>query len=147
MKALRALVAVVLLTGCGVLEPESDERQAYNDALAAWKRLGVENYSFVYQISCECLPEWQRPVRLIVRAGKVVDATDLESGAARNIDRFRTIDGLFVRIKEAFDDHAYRVEVQYDSKMHYPALVFIDEDRNVADEEMTMRTSFVQRVQ
>jgi len=147
MKALRALLAVVLFAGCGVLEPESEERRAYDDALATWKRLGVDNYSFVYQISCECLPEWQRPVRLIVRNGKVVDASDIENGTARNVDRFRTIDGLFARIKEALDDHAYRVEVEYDRNMHYPSFLFIDEDRSVADEEMTMRSSALQPLQ
>ena len=76
MNALRVSLAVVLLlTGCELLAPDSEERQQFNDALAAWKRQGVENYSFQYQRSCECIEEWTRPAFLVVRAGRVVEAT------------------------------------------------------------------------
>jgi uncharacterized protein DUF6174 len=139
MKGLCLLLALVLLSGCGIFEPESDERREYDDALAAWKRLGIVNYSFVHARSCECIEAWTRPARVTVRAGRVVEASDLASGETRNVDYYLTIDGLFERIKNAFEDRAWRIEIDYDRQMHYPASTFIDEDRNIADEEFDLQ--------
>ena len=142
MKALRVSLAVVLLlTGCELLAPDSEERQQFNDALAAWKRQGVDNYSFQYERSCECLEEWTRPALVVVRAGRVVEATDLQNGMARNTDYYLTVDALFARIRKAFDDDAHRIEIDYHPQLRYPTSVFIDQDPNVADEELTLHLS------
>src|SRR5262245_33804523 len=140
MKGLSLLLAVVLLSGCSIFEPESNERREYDDALAAWKRLGIMNYSFVHARTCECTNEaWTRPARVTVRSGRVVEASDLANGEARNIDYYLTIDGLFERINKAFEDRAWRVEIDYDRQMHYPASLFIDPDPNMADEEFDVQ--------
>jgi hypothetical protein len=139
MKGRWLLLAAVLLSGCDVFEPESSERREYNDALAAWMRLGIENYSFVHARSCECIEAWTRPARVVVRAGRVTAASDLASGEARSVDYYLTIDALFERIKQAFDERAWRIEVSYDAQMHYPTSIFIDQERNVADEEFDLQ--------
>ncbi len=146
MRSWRVTLAALLLAGCGLLEPESKEQQEFNDALAAWKRQGVENYYYVHQRSCECVVEWTRAARVVVRSGRVVEATDVENGVTRSLGYYVTIDGLFARIKEAFDSHAYRVEVEYDRSMRYPVSVFIDQDRNVADEEYTLQVTSLTRL-
>jgi hypothetical protein len=146
MKSVALVLTVVALAGCGLLEPESQERQEFNDALAAWKRQGVENYYYVQQRNCECLEEWLRPARVVVRGGRVVEAIDVENGVVRNLEYYMTIDALFTRIKDAFDQHAYRIEVEYDRTLHYPISVYIDQDRNVADEELSMQVSGLTRI-
>ena len=148
MKALRVSLAVVLLlTGCELLAPDSEERQQFNDALAAWKRQGVDNYSFQYQRSCECIEEWTRPAFLVVRAGRVIEATDVQNGEARNTSYYMTVDALFARIRKAFDDDAHRIEIDYHPELHYPTAVLIDPDRNVADEELTLHLSALMKLQ
>jgi hypothetical protein len=146
MKFLRVPLAALLLAGCGLLEPDSEEQQEFNDALAAWKRQGIEDYYYVHQRSCECVVEWTRAARVVVRSGRVVEATDLENGVTRNLEYYLTIDGLFALIKQAFDEHADRVEVVYDRSMHYPVSVFIDQDRNVADDEYTLQVSSLTKI-
>jgi hypothetical protein len=146
MKSAKILLVVAALAGCGLLEPESRERQEFNDALAAWKRQGVDNYYFVQQRSCECLEEWVRPARVVVRGGRVVEAIDVEDGVLRNLEYYMTIDALFAHIRDAFDQHAYRIEIEYDRTLHYPISVFIDRDRNVADEELSLHVSGLTRI-
>ena len=63
----------------------------------------MEDYSVQYQLSCECMAESTRPARVIVRGGRVAEVTDVQTGTARNIESYMTVDALFARIREAFE--------------------------------------------
>jgi hypothetical protein len=135
------LMTLVLVGGCGLFEPDSNEKQQLEDALAGWKRLGITEYTYVYARTCECPPSWQQPTRVKVRNGEVVEATEVASGAARAIDRMPTIDDLFEMIRNAFEESADVIRIDYDSKQYYPIDMLIDDDVQVVDNELIMRAS------
>jgi hypothetical protein len=135
------LMALVLVGGCGLFEPDSDEKQQLEDALAGWKRLGITEYTYVYSRTCECPPAWQQPTRVKVRNGEVVEATEVASGAARAIDRMPTIDDLFEMIRTAFEESAEVIRIDYDSKQYFPVDMLIDDDVQTVDDELIMRAS------
>lgn len=140
MRAL-LVIGLVLSAGCGIFEPASDEEEQLENALAGWKRLGITAYSYVYVRTCECPPEWQRPVLIVVRDGEVTEAKDFATGAARQADRMPTIDDLFTMIRKALDENADVVRIEYDREFHYPSDMLIDADRSVADDEQVMQAS------
>lgn len=133
------LIGLLLTGGCGIFEPASDEEERLENAIAGWKRLGITEYSYVYSRTCECPPEWQRPVLILVRDGEVTQASDGETGAARDITRMPTIDDLFTMIRDALDDDADVVRISYDRQFHYPIDMMIDSDMTAADDELIMK--------
>ena len=133
---------VVALSGCDTFEPDGAERQEMESARAAWMRLGLNTYSYDYRRSCECRPEWTRPARVIVREGRVTEASDLTTASAmERVDYYPTVDKLFKRISDAFENGAYRIDITYDPVLYYPTSIYIDEDRNVADEEYVLQVT------
>ncbi len=135
------LAAFVMVGGCGIFEPASDEERQLENALAGWKRQGITEYSYVYARTCECPPAWQRPYRVVVRDGEVVEATDFADGTVRSIERMLTIDDLFDLIRKGLADDADVVRIVYDRSMYYPIDMMIDDDLTVADDEKVMRAS------
>jgi hypothetical protein len=145
MKAL-FLISLVLVGGCGIFEPASDEEEQLANALAGWKRQGIADYSYVYSRTCECPPEWQRPALVVVEDDKVTGATDVATGAARASDRMPTIDDLFNMIGKALDEDADVVRIVYDRTLFYPINMMIDSDLAVADDEQVMQASGLNRL-
>ena len=133
------LIGLLLTGGCGIFEPASDDEERLENAIAGWKRLGITEYSYVYSRTCECPPEWQRPVLVRVKDGEVTEATVVETGAARDITRMPTIDDLFTMIREALDEDADIIRISYDRQFYYPIDMLIDDDRNAADDELIMK--------
>jgi len=138
MRVAVILMALVLVGGCGIFEPDSDEKQQLEDALAGWKRLGITEYTYVYSRTCECPPSWQQPTRITVRNGVVVEATEVATGAAKAIDRMPTIDDMFEMIRKAFEESADVIRIDYDSHQYYPVDMMIDDDVEVVDNELIM---------
>jgi hypothetical protein len=135
-KCFNFCLIVLAVTACDTFEPDGAERQEFESARAAWLRLGLEHYAFTYQRACECKPEWTRPARVVVRAGRVSAAAGVdESLAVASLTYYPTVDHLFKRISEAFADRSDRIDITYDRKLHYPTAVRIDPDRNVGDDE------------
>lgn len=145
MKAL-LVISLVLVGGCGIFEPASDEEEQLANALAGWKRLGISEYSYVYSRTCECPPEWQRPYLVVVEDGKVTGATDVATGAVRPSDRMPTIDDLFTMISDALENDADVVRIVYDRTQYYPIDMMIDADVAVGDDEKVMQASALSRL-
>src|SRR5688572_6553941 len=135
------LIGLLLTGGCGIFEPASDDEERLENAIAGWKRLGITEYTYVYSRTCECPPSWQQPTRVKVRNGEVVEATEVASGAVKAIDRMPTIDDLFEMIRNAFEESADVIRIDYDSKQYYPVDMLIDDDVQVVDNELIMRAS------
>lgn len=127
---------VLALTACDTFAPDGAERQEFESARAAWLRLGLENYAFTYRRDCECKPEWTRPARVVVEAGRVSAAAGADhSLAIAAIEYYPTVDHLFQRIAEAFEDGSDRIDITYDRKLFYPTALRIDPDSDVVDDE------------
>ena len=134
-----ALVALLILAGCAVLEPEPDaaDRRALARARSLWEREGPASYRYVYAPRCECPPTVARATWVTVEQGVVVDAAYFDGNEPVNIgpQLYGTVDSLFARVQRAYDQHAAVVRVRYDPQLGYPVDVWIDWRRDVADEE------------
>jgi hypothetical protein len=126
---------------CGSTGPSGplEEAQArLSAARKTWRSQSVGSYSFVFARGCFCTPESREPVRIFVREHRVEAVTTVATGAPRNASEFSTIDGLFDVIQEAISDGAASVRADYDSRLGFPRLVYIDFDERLADEEYSI---------
>lgn len=114
--------------------------------LAEWQRLALArerwiarapaSYAFTMQLACFCAE--RGPMRVSVVNGAVVSVRPV--GSDQELDEryrgpYRPIPDLFGVVSSAIDRPAYRIRAEYDPRFGYPADVFIDFQRNVADEE------------
>lgn len=131
-----AVGIAVLLAGC--LPTGSDELRELERNRARWAASAPTTYEFVFQRSCECLPEYTAPMRVTVRAGIVQSVVDVQSGqeVSPSTHGPMTIEEIFAEIESALDSRAHRVEVSYHRALGYPMAVFIDHDERMADDEI-----------
>lgn len=118
---------------------ESDEIAR---ARAAWIALGHHDYRFTQERLCFC-PLGGQPVQLTVRADTLVSGmllADSSMLAPRELQGYRSIDGLFDFVAGIEAERVAVFERSFDSTYHYPSHVWVDYDRNIADEEMGYRS-------
>jgi hypothetical protein len=139
-----ALLAVVAPACASDASPNQDE-----DLLAhrmMWSRPGRYFYSFTWQQGCFCPTEMTRPIRITVETGQIksaVYADDHLPVSASVQSSLLTIEGVFDLIQHAIDEHAARIDVQYDP-LGFPSSLYIDVSMRLADEERSIAISDVQ---
>jgi hypothetical protein len=131
----------VWLSACGVTE-SSRQREQLADARQKWKSSGIVGYSYRFQWSCFCSPEYVAPVIITVRDG-VIDSVRY-ADSSRPLDRsryadYRTVEKLFDYIQDALDNGAFSVSVVYDAELGYPRNGQIDRAENAMDDESAFR--------
>lgn len=146
MRALQKILSLGItwsLLGCGVLDPDSDRRDDFQEALRRWSMQGTNRYEYrFHRTSCECLPEWTRPYVIHVDDGQVIDSRDAQTGTpAPPSFQPLTILDLFALIDDAIDQNAYVLNVQYDRSTGYPTRIAVDYDRQIADDEFIIQAS------
>lgn len=116
--------------------------------LAAARKQWVDHlpasYSFTWMQGCECIGDMTRPIRISVTAGQLTTAVFVDDQRAVGEPvrgALLTIDGVFDKIQNAFDQGAAEVTVDYDPARGYPRSVFVDYSRQVADEELSLQIS------
>jgi len=113
------------------------EKNRLQEARARWADAGLLDYSFMYQRTCFCLPEYLGPFAIEVSGG-VVDsayfANDAFAGAPEG--KFDTIPEMFDRIEKAIDRPVYKLDVTYDTTYGFPTELFIDGESMIADDEI-----------
>ncbi len=142
-----AIVLLLVLSACTLPNFLGWHPQINRSMIAAellqnrerWASRGITNYRYVLQIRCFCPPESVQPVMIEVQDNKVVSITSAQDSKpvdAQGFQRNDTIDKLFDRIQEAFDNNAYIIEAKYNPDFGYPRRVFVDYDERIVDEEM-----------
>lgn len=142
------MAGAVALVGCGVRvgvahggSPEPapvSTGTAHPHPSGSWPAYGVADYSYTLRIGCFCIDRGV-PVTVTVRDGQVVDAVYVHKGvghaAGAPASQFMrvTINDI---IDAANTRHAYQVRVQWPDGQDYPTSVWVDEDANMADEEI-----------
>lgn len=131
------------ILACGVLDPDSDRRDDFQEAFRRWSARGADRYEYRFQrTGCECLPEWTRPYLIQVSDGAVIESRDAETGApAPPSFHPLTVEDLFVLIDDAIDQNAFVLNVRYDRSTGYPTRIVVDYDRQIADDEFTIHAS------
>jgi hypothetical protein len=135
-KTTRNIAALVLmgLASCDAAtgtQPEKD----------LWLALGIQNYDFVYQISCFCAIQGPNPAKLSVREGAVTNVAAPDStislGVTPPLSSYPTVDSLFSILEAAQKATPTGVTVEFDPTYHYPSKISVDPNKNTADDEIT----------
>ena len=126
------LTAVLLLAACG--DSTTAPVNRLGEQRAFWASQGLADYTFDVKKVCECL--FVGDVRVTVKDGVITGVTELASEVARDPETFRTIDGLFDLVQDAYDRDAHEVQVEFDPDRGYPTRIWIDYVLMIADEEI-----------
>lgn len=136
MKAFATLAAVCcLLPACALLNSDDSGITTDLEGRQAWRAQRTDTYTFTYVRSCECLPETAGPFGVTVREGVVTDVVYQGNPVDPASQPFYTIEALFDLIRAASEREADRIDVEYHPEYGYPTEIYIDYERNTADEE------------
>jgi hypothetical protein len=123
------------------------------DARHRWETSGLGSYRFTLaRTTCECLPEWTRPMRLIVRQGSsprveiIESLTDAVTGAPVSEARERYalgVEALFDLIERAINGGAAEVRARYDANLGFPTRILIDPSAQTVDDQIVLVASGV----
>ena len=127
------LVSLVGCTGSGTNE--------LDNAQARWEENRPSSYSFVFVRSCECI-DAGREIEVSVTGDAITAARYLDDntpvmGVA--LTSLSTVDDVFLTIADAIDRDAFSLSVQYDATLGYPTNVSVDYDKQIADDEFSLR--------
>ena len=128
------LTGVLLLAACGSDSPTATVNRSLTEQRALWVSEDLADYSFDVSRVCYC--QFVGDVRVTVKNRVITDVTELASEIARDPDNFRTINGLFDLIQDAYNQNAHEVQVEFHPNRGYPTRIWIDYVLMMADEEM-----------
>ena len=137
----RALLIAALAAGCQTHAASCRSDPTIAAAHAAWQGRQVQDYRFVWQQTCFCLPDAVQPIVVTVRHGEVVSATD--RGGVPVSDDVRqnvmTIDALYRYVDAALcKTGEVRLTAARDG---VPDTLHIDPSPSIADDEFDVRIS------
>ena len=89
-------------------------------AEARWKKAKLTNYSFISAVSCFCLEDYARPLRVTVRQGRVTAVFDVRTGAARPVSYRQPMDSIFAMVRLEIVERPERLNVSYDEALGFP---------------------------
>ena len=143
--------ALGLLTAAAGCTSATDVEILLDDldrAEALWLSNRPEGYRARESRVCECLRADAGPVVLevsvrpgvtpAVESEEIVAATYVEGGGTvpqESLEHFVTVVELFALVRQAAEEDAHGIIVEYDDELGYPRRVEIDWDVRVADEE------------
>jgi len=105
------------------------------EARARWEAADIDNYTYTIERQCFCPEQYRGPFAVKVEGGEITEAT-WSGGPAGEDVQIPTVEELFRRVAEAYAEGADEVRVTYDGPRGYPTVVWIDESRQMADEEV-----------
>ena len=126
------LTAVLLLAACG--DGPTAPANRLGEQRALWASQVLTDYTF--DVTKVCYWLCMGDVRVTVKDGVITGVTELASEVARDPETFRTIDGLFDLVQDAYDRDAHEVQVEFDLGRGYPTRIWIDYVLMIADEEI-----------
>ena len=112
--------------------------------LSLWQQARLGDYSYEYNVLCECSDNLGQPVKVTVTDGVIESIVYAESGelvysgdppVAEGSPRYYMTNGLFEVIQKAIDSEADQLTVSYDSEFGYPTNIEIDHNINAIDDE------------
>ncbi|MFT3927487.1 MAG: DUF6174 domain-containing protein [Myxococcales bacterium] len=125
------VAGVIAIAACGDESEPNPRVERVDAAIEQWDGERPDDYVFAFSYSCYCDND---TVRVVVRAGKVVEAK-LASGAGAPDDRRKTIDDLFVDVRSWAEEDPEEWSLELDPEWNYPRRVQLDVSKGVADDE------------
>lgn len=136
MRQLRFTVLVgatlVALSGCADLRLANLQAEL-EQAEARWQQAGIDDYAYTFQWVCFCPYE---QVRITVRGGLLESVETVPPGQPPfDPSSYGPVEDLFALLRDAIDQQAFEIVVEYDPATGVPAMSSIDYLRYVVDEE------------
>ena len=147
------LVGLLFALGCssesdGGTGPNQVSRQVkLTAARARWEGAGIDDYVWTVRRGCFCHVDFNRPALIRVENGIKTSVTDIQTGEPVDESSWQfypTVEELFGVIQAAIDRGAYQLDTSYHSGLGYPHEVYIDQARQMVDEEQTYEGSGLQ---
>jgi hypothetical protein len=147
MKKILLITLVFILAACSAGGSEFSRNQK------KWTDANIQHYRFELNISCFCAFRDQMPLKVEVQNGKVVSITAQDGSLVDSTDMnyefflpYATIDKLFTELQADLDGKAATVAVKYDATLGFPTELNIDYDQQVADEELYLYASNLEKL-
>ena len=123
----------------------------YDIAVKKWQANAPAHYEIVYQQTCECSTDLQRPTRVTVRRTNGQDVIEAVADAAttprpvtdERRQAAKSVDGLLVIVNQGLSLNPQDARVTYDPTLGYPLSINIDPTSVPGDEIVFKVTSFV----
>ncbi|MDT8323477.1 MAG: DUF6174 domain-containing protein [Bacteroidota bacterium] len=132
-----------LFTGC---DDESTLVPRDGDAItrerAAWLALDHHDYELTQERLCFCILGGQ-PVRLTIRGDTLFAGMLLADSSmlpATQLRDYHSVGALFDFVEDIDAAAVADFQLEFDSLYHFPSRVWVDYDRNIADEEIGYRS-------
>jgi hypothetical protein len=149
---LGTLVLLPSLAACdSIITGTDDLSRAQSELDRNWdrfQRTAPLSYSYTVRVSCDCPSEITRPVVVWVDRGSIEYQFYEDDGRPVPLsiaNSFPSVEQLFDAVQDGIDRRADNIDVQYDFTYGYPTSVYIDYDRRVADEELSVTTRGLRR--
>jgi Family of unknown function (DUF6174) len=150
LRSARALLGSALLASplvaCDSITGTDDLSRAQSELDRNWDRFERSaplSYSYIVRVDCECPSDVTRPVTVWVDRGTIEYLLYEDDGRPvpfSYANSFPSVEQLFDAIQDGIDRRADYIDVDYDPTYGYPTNVYIDYDRRVADEELSLTT-------
>jgi hypothetical protein len=124
------------------LDAHAETRKRLNDARSLWASQGLTNYSYRFNWSCFCGPEYTQEVAIRVIGGVVDSVLAASDGIPVRDDyfsQFLTVEGLFDKLEDAIELDAASITAEFDEATGYPVSASIDYYYNIADDEISFQ--------
>ena len=142
MMMIGRIPAVMLLLATSACLPTGpDDTAALRQGMLRWAARAPASYQIVLRrTSCECTPAMLATVQVTVREREVRSVIDVQTGEPVTTELYHvmTIEQLFGVVADALDQDAHRVTVEYDDEWGYPSSIYIDYDRQMVDDELSI---------
>src|SRR5262245_46171756 len=109
---------------------------------ALWVSLGVDSYRYRFRWLCFCTTDYVQVVDITVKNGAVTSVVEASTGrpvTAQQAAYYRTIDGLFVVLRDAIDRPASSMHTVYEANLGFPIETDIDYVAAMADDELSFQ--------
>ena len=134
MKPIYLFVFLILFVSCSKTDTPKI-LTTYEANKEKWDKASIQDYSYVFRISCFCTKEYTEPKNVLVKAGEIVTVNE-EVFSKEKHNGILTINDLFEEIEGASSQDVAILEVTYDSSYGFPSTIFIDRNERIVDEEM-----------
>ncbi len=147
MKKFILITLVIMLAACSAGGSEFTQNQT------KWQNANFTHYRFQLSVGCFCAFRDKMPITVEVQNGQVAsmtyaDGTSVDASEQANMgfDQYATIDALFQYTAQRMKDAA-EVTVTYDSTYGYPTTIYIDGSKQIADDELSLSVSGLEKLQ
>lgn len=132
------ILAALLLSACDAFTIGNPSQNQLDTAKRRWNQTGPASYEYKLRRICLCPPELIHTLRVRVESGQITSVFDLDTNLpASSTGAGFTVPQLFDIVQDAIARRAFRLAVQYDQQLGYPAGIAVDYVDRTADDEIT----------